>query len=227
MVSLYVGITDYDWFRFLSMLQSVEEVNFWQPGGRTNFKALQPGELFLFKLHAPRNFIVGGGVFARADILPTSLAWEAFGTTNGAASLLEMRKRIAHYRGQADDPRQDYMIGCRILTQPFFFPEHQWIPIPASWSRHIQQGRTYDAAEGDGRRLWEAVMEREAQQPGAPITAPRYGDPMLIRPRLGQGGDGREDLAYPRCCAHSAVCGGWRTLRHEWAAIANRHSPAV
>jgi putative restriction endonuclease len=226
-VSLYVGITDYDWFRFLSMLQSVEEVNFWQPGGRTNFKALQPGELFLFKLHAPRNFIVGGGVFARADILPTSLAWEAFGTTNGAASLLEMRKRIAHYRGRADDPRQDYMIGCRILTQPFFFPEHQWIPIPASWSRHIQQGRTYDAAEGDGRRLWEAVMEREAQQPGAPITAPRYGDPMLIRPRLGQGGDGREDLAYPRCCAHSAVCGGWRTLRHEWAAIANRHSPAV
>jgi len=97
MVSLYVGITDYDWFRFLSTLPSVEEVNFWQPGGRTNFKALQPGERFLFKLHAPRNFIVGGGVFARADILPTSLAWEAFGTTNGAASLLEMRKRIAHY----------------------------------------------------------------------------------------------------------------------------------
>jgi HNH endonuclease len=79
---------------FLSTLQSVEEVNFWQPGGRTNFKALQPGELFLFKLHTPRNFMVGGGVFARADILPTS-AWEAFGTTNGAASLLEMRKRIA------------------------------------------------------------------------------------------------------------------------------------
>ena len=62
MVSLYIGITDYDWFRFLSALPSVEEVNFWQPGGRTNFRALQPGELFLFKLHAPRNFIVGGGV---------------------------------------------------------------------------------------------------------------------------------------------------------------------
>jgi len=77
MVSLYVGITDYDWFRFLSTLPSVEEVNFWQLGGRTNFKALQPGELFLFKLHAPRNFIVGGGVFARAGNLPTSLAWEA------------------------------------------------------------------------------------------------------------------------------------------------------
>jgi superfamily I DNA/RNA helicase len=73
----------------------------------------------LFSSSFTRHSIVGGGVFARADILPTSLAWEAFGTTNGAASHLEMRKRIAHYRGQADDPRQDYMIGCRILTQPF------------------------------------------------------------------------------------------------------------
>ena len=63
MVSLYIGITDYEWFRFLSLLQSVEEVNFWQPGGQTNFRALQPGELFLFKLHSPNNFIVGGGLF--------------------------------------------------------------------------------------------------------------------------------------------------------------------
>src|SRR5437016_17271 len=76
LVNLYVGITDYDWFQFLAALPGVDEVNFWQPGGRTNFHALRPGELFLFKLHAPRNFIVGGGVFARADILPTSLTWE-------------------------------------------------------------------------------------------------------------------------------------------------------
>jgi hypothetical protein len=145
LVNLYVGITDYDWFRFLSALPGVDEVNFWQPGGRTNFQALRPGELFLFKLHAPRNFIVGGGVFARADILPTSLAWEAFGVSNGAPSLAEMRRRIAFYRGMPDHPRQDYSIGCRVLTQPFFFDEGQWIPIPPSWSRHIQQGRTYDA----------------------------------------------------------------------------------
>jgi len=45
MVNLYVGITDYDWFCFLSTLRGVEEVNFWQPGGRSNFKALRPGEL--------------------------------------------------------------------------------------------------------------------------------------------------------------------------------------
>jgi hypothetical protein len=105
-VNLYVGITDYDWFRFLSALSGVHEVNFWQPGGRTNFQALRPGELFLFKLHAPRNFIVGGGVFARADILPTSLAWEAFGASNGAPSLAEMLRRIAFYRSVPDDPRK-------------------------------------------------------------------------------------------------------------------------
>ena len=162
-------------------------MNFWQPGGRTNFKALQPGELFLFKLHAPRNFIAGGGVFARADILPVSLAWDAFGIGNGAQSLLEMRKRIAFYRHEADDFRQDYMIGCRILTQPFFLPEDQWIPVPASWSPYIQQGRTYDTSQGDGRHLWDAILEREARQPIATISIPRYGEPTLIRPRLGQG----------------------------------------
>ncbi len=187
MVNLYVGITDYDWFRFLSTPPNVEEVNFWQPGGRTNVKALRPGELFLFKLHSPRNFIVGGGVFAHADILPVSLAWAAFGTSNGVLTLAEMRKRIAFYRKKPDDPHQDYMIGCRILTQPFFFPEDQWMPIPASWSPHIQQGRTFDTSEAEGRRLWEAILEREARMPSAPIVVPRYGEPMLIRPRLGQG----------------------------------------
>ena len=209
MVNLYIGITDYDWFRFLSALPSIEEVNFWQPGGRTNFRALRPGELFLFKLHAPRNFVVGGGVFARADILPTSLSWDAFGVTNGAASLPEMRQRIARYRNQSDDPRQDYLIGCRILTQPFFLRETEWIPVPQSWSRHIQQGRTYNTADGDGRRLWELIMDRIAARVVAPIDVPRYGEPVLVRPRLGQGAFriGVTDV-YERRCAIT----GERTL---------------
>lgn len=169
----------------------------------------RPGELFLFKLHAPRNFIVGGGVFARADILPTSLAWNAFGVSNGAASLPEMRARIARYRNQTDDPRQDYLIGCRILTQPFFLRDTEWIPVPQSWSRHIQQGRTYDTAEGDGRRLWELVMDRIAARAGVAIEVPRYGEPVLVRPRLGQGAFwiGVTDV-YERRCAVT----GERTL---------------
>jgi putative restriction endonuclease len=202
MVNLYVGITDYDWFRFLAAQPGVDEVNFWQPGGRTNFQALRSGELFLFKLHSPRNFIVGGGFYVRSDILPASLVWEAFGTKNGTPSFSEMRKRIAFYRGRPDDPREDYRIGCRVLAQPFFFPEDQWIPIPASFSLHIQQGRRYSSEEEDGRALWEAVMVRVAQQSTISIAVPRYGEPTLVSPRLGQGAFRLTVTdVYGRCCA--------------------------
>lgn len=86
-----------------------------------------------------------------------------------------------------EDRRQDYSIGCRILTQPFFLPEDQWVPVPPSWSPRIQQGRTYDAEEGDGRLLWEAVIDRSMMQQEAATSSSRYGSPVLIRPRLGQG----------------------------------------
>src|SRR5688500_8059173 len=75
-VKAFVGITDSDWFSFLSARPNLDEVNFWQPSGATQFRALAPGELFLFKLHAPRQFIVGGAVFAYSTILPLSLAWD-------------------------------------------------------------------------------------------------------------------------------------------------------
>ena len=91
------------------------------------------------------------------------------------------------YRHEASELRRDFVIGCRILTQPFFFQERDWIPIPASWSRHIQQGRTYDATEGDGLRLWESVVERLAAMPTSTLNVSRYGKPVLISPRLGQG----------------------------------------
>lgn len=187
MINLYVGVTDYKWFQSLSAMLDLAEVNFWQPGGKTQFKALQPGELFLFKLHAPRNFIVGYGIFAHASILPVSLAWEAFGAGNGAASLEEMRNRIGFYRREDIDPRQDYMIGCRILEQPVFFAENEWIPVPASWAPNIVSGRTYDTGEEDGRRLWEAITARMPAEPVRGLSEPRYGEPTLIRPRLGQG----------------------------------------
>lgn len=202
MVTLYVGITDDDWFHFLASRPDLDEVNFWQPGGQTNFRALSPGELFLFKLHSPLNFIVGGGVFARAELLPTSLAWESFGPSNGASSLEEMRRRIAAYRHEPFDARRDFVIGCRILTQPFFLPETDWIPVPASWSRHIQQGRTYDAASGEGLHLWEAIVERQTRQPVPKLNVPRHGRPVLIHPRLGQGAFRiGVTSAYQRRCA--------------------------
>ena len=63
-LKMYVGITDYDWFRTLKQAKC-DEVNFWKPGGKTNFKALDEGDLFLFKLHSPQDYIVGGGFFLK------------------------------------------------------------------------------------------------------------------------------------------------------------------
>src|SRR5258706_12906626 len=132
-VNLVIAVTDGDWFEMLRQQPNLGEVNFWAPSAG-NFRALQSGEMFLFKLHAPRNVIVGGGVFAHANVLPCSLAWEAFGVANGAHSAQEMRSRIARYRRDAADARGDFAIGCRILTQPFFFAEEDWLAAPAKWA---------------------------------------------------------------------------------------------
>jgi putative restriction endonuclease len=187
-VRLIVAVTDGDWFDFLKARPYLPEVNFWAPSG-ANFKALEEGELFLFKLHAPRNVIVGGGVFFRADTLPCSLAWEAFGEANGAASLSQMRDRVAKYRRADRGDRSDFPVGCRILTQPFFWPEERWIAVPESWAANIVSFKRYSTDEADGRRLWEAVESSVLGSTFAGVReeGPRYGEPSLIRPRLGQG----------------------------------------
>jgi putative restriction endonuclease len=106
-------------FESLRQRPDLQEVNFWAPSSPV-FRALVPGELLLFKLHSPRNLIVGGGVFVHANAMPCSLAWQAFGEANGAPSLAAMRDRIAKYRKVRTENKSDFVIGCRILTQPFF-----------------------------------------------------------------------------------------------------------
>jgi putative restriction endonuclease len=186
-INLVVAVTDDDWFEMLRSQSSLSEVNFWAPSA-ANFRALQPGELFLFKLHSPRNVIVGGGIFAYANTLPCSLAWNAFGESNGARSAHEMRSRIAKYRRSDPSDRSDFAVGCRILTQPFFFEEPDWLPLPASWSPNIVSFKTYDTSDAEGLALWEAVMDRLSRS-AAPIFSDhdRFGEPQLIKPRLGQG----------------------------------------
>jgi putative restriction endonuclease len=194
-VNTYVGITDLDWFRFLCSRPDIDEANFWQPGGSRQFRALRAGEPFLFKLHAPRNYIVGGGTFAYSNILPVSLAWEALGEKNGVSSLAEMRARLARYRRAAIDALADYSVGCIILEQPFFLDERDWIPAPPDFARNVVQGKTYNMATGEGKRLWESVLlaagaraigERQATVEPL-VAAERYGEPTLVLPRLGQG----------------------------------------
>jgi putative restriction endonuclease len=183
-LKLFVGITDRDWYEQLRRLPALEEVNFWAPGG-TPFRALSAGELFLFKLHAPNHFIVGGGVFAHDTLLPCSMAWEAFGAANGASSFAQMRARSAKYRRVDPATREDFSIGCRILTQPFFLDRRDWIPVP-SWARQIVQGKTYSVDESDGAALWAAVATWLEVRPQS-TAAERFGTPVLVPPRLGQG----------------------------------------
>ncbi len=194
MLKAYVGVTDRSWFEFLRSRNAVDEVNFWQPSGRTQFRALQVGEPFLFKLHSPDNFIVGGGFFTHSSILPCSLAWEAFGEKNGAKTLEEMRLRIGFYRRAVMDSRSDPVIGCIILRSPFFLPESDWVPVPRDWAPNIVQGRTYDLGISPGRELWDQVsllLQRSEEDSFEPVVAQSeermYGDPVLITPRLGQG----------------------------------------
>ncbi|MFY9322682.1 MAG: HNH endonuclease [Syntrophomonadaceae bacterium] len=193
-MKLFVGVTDNDWYNYLAQ-QEPDEVNFWQPGGRQTFRALEPYGIFLFKLHAPYNFIAGGGFFVRYTRLPVSLAWEAFGTKNGRSSYQEFRQAIYRYRGTDTRVEPDPLIGCIILTQPFFWPQSDWIPASDYWKRGIQQGKTYDIGEVIGRRLWNYVQERlhkysyETSEPAviSEDEGVRYGAEQIVKPRLGQG----------------------------------------
>lgn len=213
---IWVGVTDEGWFDSLSA-RSPDEVNFWQPSGGREFRALQPGEPFLFKLHSPKNYVVGGGFFVRYSALPCSLAWEAFGEKNGVTNFAEFLARIRKYRGKgggASKPEPDPIVGCNILAEPFFFAERDWIPVPPDWAPNIVQGKTYDSVAEPGRSLWAAVEDRlhalgirevNEMRDEDRRDAPEY----LVKARLGQGAFRvLVTDAYQRRCAIS----GERTL---------------
>src|SRR5690349_23808520 len=111
----WVGVTDPNWYSFLSQ-RNREDVNFWQPGGNSSFKALQPGDPFLFKLKGPQNAIAGIGFFSSHTFLPLSFAWDVFEEGNGCNSLDVLKKMILPLRRDKADtnPR----IGCIVLTNP-------------------------------------------------------------------------------------------------------------
>lgn len=194
---LFVAVTDNDWFTLHASKTAVDEVNFWRPSPDASFKALDPGELLLFKLKAPNDAIAGGGFFTRFLQMPINMAWETFGEANGVASLPEFRSRIALIRNvkiqQTDNPN----VGCIMLAEPFFWNRSQWIPRPTEFSVSNQVGKTFDCEETAGRRLWDAVSERLKQRPTslleqgtatvAAIESNGFGKPQIVLPRLGPG----------------------------------------
>lgn len=195
-MKFWVGVTDNDWFDFLAKRQP-DEINFWKPSGKGEFKVLSPGELFLFKLHSPLNYIVGGGFFVRHMNIPLSMAWEAFGEKNGVSDLETLRAKIIRYRGD-DEPNPK--IGCSILATPFFFKREQWIQVPSNWSSNIVSGKSYDSNDQIGAILLATVQERirlnqsselqVQQRPTIDKVAEektKYGLEYLTKARLGQG----------------------------------------
>jgi putative restriction endonuclease len=194
---VYVAVTDNDWFALHAAKTDVEEVNFWRPSPEATFKVLQPGELLLFKLHAPENYIAGGGFFTRFLQLPVNLVWDTFGEANGVRTQAEMRERIAHYRRSPIAPNENPTIGCIMLAEPFFWHRSDWIPSPPEFKLSTQAGKRFDTEDGPGKALWESVCERLKHGPTtrledgtatvAAIDSGGFGKPQIILPRLGQG----------------------------------------
>lgn len=187
----WVGLTDRQWFDYLAAMPAAEEINFWQPT-ISRPVTLDFGSPWLFKLHASEGgWIVGGGYFAHWTTMTPRFAWQLFQVRNGTQDLASLVQRLAYYRREPVDP-DTYQIGAANLVQPFFLPRESWIRPPTEWGSGIMRGKRYDTSEPEGAMLWERVSMAMADsvvvgRAFGEGSEARYGDPKLVRPRLGQG----------------------------------------
>lgn len=201
-MNIFVANTDYNWYNWLRNNSEVDEVNFWRPLGNSTFSYLKEGELFFFKLkkaHAGK--IVGFGQFLMYQPMSLIDSWETFGIKNGVSSSNKMVERINEYTKRKDGTRAtwNHEIGCIIITNPVFFPPEYWVNTPEDWKDQIVFGKGYTMKEGIGKRIYNDCIQvaEMLRMPliedlfGVPIAVDqsnRYGEPVLTRPRLGQGG---------------------------------------
>jgi len=90
-----------------------------------------------------------------------------------------------------------------------FFERDEWVRLPSDWGPRTQFGKGYDLGAGEGARVWRECLERLSIRGAETLVAreameptDRYGSPMLVKPRLGQGGFRIAVLeAYERACA--------------------------
>jgi Predicted restriction endonuclease len=198
MPELYVANTDNEWFDFLRSRAPLEDVNFWKPTPQT-FRAIDEGQLFVFRLKSPRDRIGGYGILASSINVPIQLAWDSLGERNGSPSMAHMIRAIRRYRGGHEVTPQT-LIGCRVLVSPVFFGPEEWFPVPSDWSPNIVTGKVYNTDSEQGARL---LAELEARTQSSVLfhrektafegdgfsegAQARYGAPILVAPRLGQG----------------------------------------
>ena len=206
----YVANTHHDWFDFLAARTYWEEVNFWNPSDYYAFRG-ETGSPFFFRLTSPRNAIGGFGIVAGFARLPEWLAWECFTEGNGAATFEEMENRLymIRTRNKIAGGSELKQIGCIILAEVVFFPPQLWVRQPSDWGRQNLRYKIYDLTLGEGLRVWRECQERvPALAPRVPVATTigqpeqRWGTPVLIAPRLGQGAFRvAVTEAYSRACA--------------------------
>ncbi|MDA8197901.1 MAG: HNH endonuclease [Thermaerobacter sp.] len=213
-MNIFVGLTDRAWFEFLRHRADGRDVNFWRPSGQP-FRALAPGEPYLFQLHAPVRQIVGGGFFVGFFQWPVDVTWSHFELDNGSETLAAMRAQMARYnRRVGRDPH--HAVGSVLLAEAFFFDEDEWFAAPNFPTTGVQVGKGYSTQDPAGRWLWNEVAVRLATRrtddrpaQGALVEGARFGAPLLVAPRLGQGAfRALITDAYGRRCAVT----GERTL---------------
>lgn len=163
----YVGVTDSEWMEFLKTKYKNGEIekyiNFWKPGSQS-FKALEEGDLFLFKRHTSisrkeNGEIVGGAYFVKYERIDADEAWERYGYGNGANSLYEMKASIRHYR-ERNNLEKGSEIGCIVLRDPFFLDEKDWVPSPEDWKKSIVSGKRYSILDEIGRNIYKSINSK-------------------------------------------------------------------
>jgi putative restriction endonuclease len=203
-----VGVTDNAWAEFLRQRPHLTEANFWLPSSKVGFRALTPGEPFLFKTHWPDNQLVGGGFYSGFTQLSIAEAWDLFGEGNGVPSREALTRAIAGYRAEALDARA--RIGCVLLRDLFFVPGGETFDAPADFSPNIVRFKGYELqSPGNdiGQRL-DLMLGRadlrlsEEAEATLRVEGPMFGLPRLTEPRLGQQAfKGMVLTSYGRRCA--------------------------
>ena len=110
-------------------------MDFWSPSSKP-LRALQPGEMLLFKLHAPDNFIVGGGFFTRFLRLPIQLERDPIRLTMGCRFFEALPWSAAR------NPRLRFAPPGATVCRRFATPNKH------AWSRTVR-GKTYDTGKGE------------------------------------------------------------------------------
>lgn len=204
----FVANTDPEWWEGLRRLDSrFDEVCFWRPSADVGFRAVRPGEPFLFKLKAPRSEIAGFGFFSYATALSASVMWRLFRDRTGAGRETEAMERLHRMRvrvGLESVEGTDYHVGCILVREVVLFEDALMLDAPADFEKHVGLGKVYSLKKEPGRSLWQDCVWRSRQRGDRTLIKDAEDVRVSLepRPRLGPLSFAAAVIdAYGRRCA--------------------------